>query len=104
MPQLTMADIKRRAKAAGSHYFDKGTKAAFGVDRFFGPYSGKGGTFFVQQNKTGWSIKRFGEDDRIHPVAYDGIVHGPGALGAGIRVAAQRMAVPTMGGAAARKA
>lgn len=90
--KLTMADVKRKSAAAGSNYFDKGNSKFFGGDKFYGPYSGKGGTFFVQHNRAGWKIKRFGEDHRVHPVAYDGQA---GAGGETIRDAAKRMAKGT---------
>lgn len=87
--KLTMADIRRRANAAGSHYFDRGATKFFGGDKFFGPYKGKGGTFFVNKTGAGWSVQRFGEDDRVHPVPY----HFPNdAAGVNIREFAKRMA------------
>jgi len=47
-----MADVRARAKASGSHFFDRGN-SQFGLtsDKFFGPYVGPGGVFFVQHHK-----------------------------------------------------
>jgi hypothetical protein len=87
--KITMADIRRRANAAGSHYFDRAATKFFGGDKFFGPYSGKGGVFFVANNRAGWMVKRFGEDDRVHPVSYEA---PPGMGGEKIREFAKRMA------------
>lgn len=87
--KMTMADIKRKCASAGSNYFDKGNARMFGPDKHFGPYAGKGGVFFVQHNRVGWTVKRFGEDHRIHPVSYEA---PPGAGGEKIREFAKRMA------------
>lgn len=63
--RMTMADVKRRAAAAGSHYFDRGNSKFFGGDRFSGPYAGPGGVFFVQSNKSGISVRPVESDGRI---------------------------------------
>ncbi len=62
--KVTMADV--RAANAELHrslghdwtYFDRKTSKFFGGDKFYGPYSGEGGTFFVQVNRAGIRVKR----------------------------------------------
>lgn len=62
--KVTMADV--RAANAEFHrslghdwsYFDRKTSKFFGGDKFYGPYSGDGGTFFVQANRAGIRVKR----------------------------------------------
>lgn len=54
---MTMADIKRAAKDAGSPYFDRASVRFFGGDTFGGPYVGAGGIYFAQSNRAGHKVK-----------------------------------------------
>jgi hypothetical protein len=53
----TIADVKRanieyhRRRGEDFSFFDKKTSRFFGPEKFFGPYSGPGGIFFVNKNK-----------------------------------------------------
>lgn len=87
--KLTMADVKRRSLATGSPYFSRESAKFFGGDKFFGPYVGAGGTFFVQHNNAEWRIKELRADDSVHTVDYAGPV---GENGARVREEAQRLA------------
>lgn len=84
--RTTMADIKRRATAAGSHYFDRGNSRFFGAEKFWGPYVGPNGTFFVQRNKGGISVRPVSRDHTI------GYVDGRYSSVEEARAAARRMA------------
>lgn len=46
--RLTMADLKRRVTRAGSPFFSRENSRGMG-DRFWGPYVGPGGIFFVHR-------------------------------------------------------
>jgi hypothetical protein len=46
--RMTMADVRRKNAAAGGYYFSRGTSKFFGREKFYGPYSGPGGVFFVK--------------------------------------------------------
>ncbi len=87
--RLTMADVKRLSLATGSPYFSRESSKFWGGDKFYGPYVGPGGTFFVQHNKAGWKIKELTSKNDIRTVQYDGPV---GYQGEGFRHAAQRKA------------
>jgi hypothetical protein len=62
--RLTMADVRalnlsyHSDKGDGFSYFDRGNTRLFGPEKFYGPYVGPGGTFFVQNNKTGVNVKQ----------------------------------------------
>lgn len=69
MRRLTMADIRHASLRSGSPYFDRATTRYWGPEKFYGPYSGPGGVFFVKKNKAGISIEKFSsETGRIHNV------------------------------------
>ncbi len=76
-PRMTMADIKQRNKSyhrskdQDFSYFDRKTSKFFGGDKFSGPYSGEGGTFFVQKNKAGINIKRALPSGEIRGMHHD---------------------------------
>lgn len=61
--RMTMADIRRAAKAADNPYFSRATTRFFGGDTFAGPYKGNGGLYFAQTNKAGPSVKKV----TLHP-------------------------------------
>lgn len=68
--RMTMADVKRKSAATGSPYFSRQSSKFFGGDKFWGPYVGPGGVYFVQKNRAGISIKRQGPDGDIHTAGY----------------------------------
>lgn len=59
----TMADIKRandefhRDRGDSFSFFDKKSRRFFGPEKFYGPYGGPGGIFFVALNKAGVSVR-----------------------------------------------
>ena len=65
---LTMAAIKEKSKQTGSPYFSRGSSQFFGRERFFGPYVGPGGIFFVQKNRAGVSLKEVRTDWSIDTI------------------------------------
>ena len=67
--RMTMADIKRKSLASGSHYFERGASRFFGPEKFYGPYVGPMGTFFVQKNKAGIKVKHVDAPDSIETVS-----------------------------------
>lgn len=66
----TMADLKRLNEQAGGFYFSSGAKKFFGGDKFYGPYVGPGGVFFVAHNKAGWTINEFETDHGIKSIPH----------------------------------
>lgn len=70
MPRrLTMADIRHASLRSGSPYFSRETTRYWGPEKFWGPYEGPGGVYFVKKNKAGISIEKFHrENGRIHNV------------------------------------
>lgn len=55
--RMTMADIKRAAKIAGSPYFERASVRFFGGDKNSGPFVGPGGIYFAQSNRAGHKVK-----------------------------------------------
>lgn len=72
--KVTMADVRtaneRFHKDRGDDFsfFDKKTVRPFGGDKFYGPYSGPGGTYFVVSNRFGLHIKKFQANGDIDSV------------------------------------
>lgn len=70
--KYTMSDVRRISLAKGGFYFTRDTKRFFGPERFWGPYSGPGGVFFVKHGRSGNVIQQFHpESGRIDWVAND---------------------------------
>jgi hypothetical protein len=73
----TMTYVKAMNRKTGSDYFSRESSRFFGGDKFYGPYVGPGGVFFVQVNKTGVKIKEVNTSWRINtydikPTSLDG--------------------------------
>ncbi len=69
MRRMTMADIRHASLRSGSPYFSRETTRYWGPEKFYGPYEGPGGVYFVKKNKAGISIEKFHpENGRIHNV------------------------------------
>lgn len=63
--RMTMADVRRKNAAAGGLFFSRGNSRFFGPEKFHGPYSGPGGTFFVKTGRGGTSIFEVLSDGHI---------------------------------------
>lgn len=69
MRRLTMAHIRHASLRSGSPYFERATTRYWGPEKFWGPYEGPGGVYFVKKNKAGISVEKFyPENGRIHNV------------------------------------
>lgn len=56
----TMASIAVRNTAAGESFFSRESRRFFGPEKFYGPYEGHGGVYFVKYaSRTGTAIYRF---------------------------------------------
>lgn len=75
--RVTMADVKsanaryHREKGDAFSFFDRKTQRHFGRDKFSGPYSGPGGTFFVTSTKVGIAVYRVQPSGDIRFAAHD---------------------------------
>ena len=66
----TMAYIKNMVKRSGSYYFNRG-QTMYGPEKFYGPYIGPGGVFFVQVNRYGASIHEINTNWRVSEALAD---------------------------------
>lgn len=66
---ITMAELKRLNRRAGGSFFDP---HPFGRERFYGPYVGPGGVFFVTYNDNGCKVRRLMPDYLIRTMKWTG--------------------------------
>jgi len=65
MAQVKMYNAEYNQHLGRDSYFARGTSRFFGGDKFWGPYRGPGGLYFVQQNNAGIKIKKVGPMGQI---------------------------------------
>lgn len=71
--RLTMADVRsrnaryhrERGDEADVGFFSRGNSRFFGPEKFYGPYDGVGGTFFVKVGRGGATVLRQNSSGRI---------------------------------------